>query len=96
MHTPAKLLFDLSYLCSHALTDRRASHPEPPMPVLPTDTVEAQEIEPLRFPFSLTANANWLTQRPHLSNFSTLSKHQVTGGLGHSKVPLRTTLATLK
>src|SRR5438552_887820 len=51
MHVHAKLLLEFSKLGSHALADRRASHGESPQPVLPTDMLEAQEIERLRFTF---------------------------------------------
>ena len=54
MHVHAKLLLEFPKLGPHALADRRAAHGESPQPVLPTDRLEAQEIERLRFPFSST------------------------------------------
>jgi hypothetical protein len=54
MHAPAKLLLEVSQLSSHALADRCAPHGESAEPVLPTNMLEAQEIERLRFPFSST------------------------------------------
>jgi hypothetical protein len=54
VHAPVELLLDLSQLRSHALADRCASHCESPDPVLPTDMLEAQEIERLGFVFSST------------------------------------------
>ncbi len=54
MHVHAKLLLEFSKLGSHALADRRASHGESPQPVLPTDMLEAQEIERFRLAFPST------------------------------------------
>src|SRR5215469_7996432 len=54
MHAPAELLLEFSQLSSHALADRLASHGKSPQPVLPTNMLEAQEIERLGFPFSST------------------------------------------
>ena len=54
MHASAELLLKSSYLGSHAPADRLASHGESPESVLPTNMLEAQEIERLGFPFSST------------------------------------------
>ena len=54
VHAPAELLLEFSQLSSHALADRLAAHGESPQPVLPTNMLEAQEIERLGFPFSST------------------------------------------
>jgi len=54
MHALTKLLFGLSQFSPHALADRHAAHGESPQPVLPTNMLEAQEIERLGFPFSST------------------------------------------
>jgi hypothetical protein len=54
MHAPAELMLKVSKLSSHALADRRAPDGESSEPVLPTNMLEAQEIERFGFPFSST------------------------------------------
>jgi hypothetical protein len=54
MHALAELLLEVPKLGPHALADRLTPHGESAQPVLPTDMLEAQEIERLGFPFSST------------------------------------------
>src|ERR1035437_1533946 len=52
VHAVAKLLLEFQQLGSHSLADGLALQSKAPIPVLPADMREAQEIERLRFSFS--------------------------------------------
>ena len=65
MPAPPQLVLDLLELRPHPFCDRDAPQPEPPVPGLPADMREAQEIERLRLPDRPAAERRWAANRPN-------------------------------